>query len=103
MIKVSVMYPNGENSTFNIEYYRDTHMPMVMELVGDACKKTAIDEGLAGGAPDQPPMYMAIGHLYFDSIEKFESAFGPHMKAIQADIPNYTNTSPTLQISRVID
>jgi uncharacterized protein (TIGR02118 family) len=40
-------------------------------------------------------------HLYFDSIEAFQNAFGPHAQAIMGDIPNYTDIQPTIQISEV--
>ena len=31
MIKVSVMYPNGEGKHFDMEYYVNTHIPLVEE------------------------------------------------------------------------
>ena len=40
-------------------------------------------------------------HLLFDSIEAFRHAFDPHAEAIVGDIPNYTDTQPTIQISDV--
>jgi len=42
-----------------------------------------------------------MGHVYFDSLEAFQTAFGPHAEAIMADIPHYTDSQPTLQISEV--
>jgi uncharacterized protein (TIGR02118 family) len=42
-----------------------------------------------------------MGHIYFDSVEAFQTAFGPHAETIMADIPNYTDIEPTLQISEV--
>ena len=33
MIKVSVMYPNSPEGTFDIEYYCNTHIPMVGGLL----------------------------------------------------------------------
>jgi len=42
-----------------------------------------------------------MGHLYFDSVDAFQTAFGPPSAEILADIPNYTNTQPVLQISDV--
>jgi uncharacterized protein (TIGR02118 family) len=42
-----------------------------------------------------------MGHLYFDSAEAFQAAFAPHAQAIMADIPNYTNIQPAIQISEV--
>ncbi len=75
---------------------------MVAELTGDACKGTSIDSGLAGGAPGQPPTYVAIGHLLFDSVEAFQGAFAPHASQIMSDIPNYTSIAPIIQISNVV-
>ena len=101
MIKVSVMYPNGKGSTFDIAYYCDKHMPMVKQKLGAALKNLAVEQGLAGGEPGAPPAYLAFGHLYFDSVDAFQAAFGPHASSILSDIPNYTNTQPVLQISEV--
>ena len=52
------------------------------------------DAGVAAG-------FIAMGHIYFESVEAFQTAFGPHAEAIMADIPNYTDIQPTLQISEV--
>ncbi|WP_179404517.1 EthD family reductase [Burkholderia guangdongensis] len=101
MIKVSVFYPNTDGGTFDFAYYQDSHMPMIQRLVGDACKRIEIDEGLAGGLPGQPPTYRAAGHLFFESLEAFQTTFGPHAKAILSDVPNYTNLAPIVQISAV--
>src|SRR4051794_11727845 len=101
MIKVSVMYPNGKGSSFDIAYYCDKHMPMVRRKLGPALKSLAIEQGIAGGEPGSAPAYLAFGHLYFDTVEAFQSAFGPHAAEILGDIPNYTNTQPLLQISEV--
>ena len=38
MIKVSVMYPNGEDVKFDADYYKNSHLPMVSKLVGSALK-----------------------------------------------------------------
>jgi uncharacterized protein (TIGR02118 family) len=101
MIKVSVLYPSGDGKTFNMDYYCKSHMPMVQQKLGAACTKIAVEQGLSGGEPGSKPAYVAMGHLYFDSVNAFQTAFGPHAKAIMADIPNYTNVQPIIQISDV--
>ena len=77
------------------------HMPMVQQKLGPACKRMAVEQGIAGGAPGAPATYVAMGHLYFDSTDAFQAAFAPHAQSILADIPNYTNTQPTIQVSEV--
>jgi uncharacterized protein (TIGR02118 family) len=101
MVKVSVLYPNAADARFDMDYYLTRHMPMVKQKLGAACKGMAVEQGIAGGAPGQPAAYIAMGHVYFDSAEAFQAAFGPHASEILADIPNYTNTQATLQISDV--
>ena len=101
MIKVSVFYPNTEGSRFDLDYYVNSHMPMVQAEVGSALKGMGIDAGIAGGAPGQPAPYSAVGHLVFESVEAFQGAFGPKAGTIMADIPNYTDVSPVIQISEI--
>ena len=101
MIKVSVFYPHSDGTSFDMDYYCNSHMPMVREKLGDVCKNVAIDGGLGGSEPDSPPTYVAMGHLYFDSVEDFQSSFGPHAEAIMGDIPNYTDIEPVIQVSQV--
>jgi len=101
MIKVSVFYPYSDGSPFDIAYYVEKHMPMVKQRVGAACKGAAVGHGLASAVPGAPLMFVAMGHMYFDSVESFRQAFGPHQQAIMADVPNYTKIQPVLQISEV--
>ena len=102
MIKVSVMYPNGPDAQFDDAYYREKHMPMVKSLMGDYCRYYTVDKALAAGSADGNAPYIAMGHLYCDSMDDFQTGFGPHTKEIMADIPNYTNQKPIIQISEVL-
>lgn len=99
MIKVSVFYPNEEGKTFNMEYYCTKHIPMCQEKLG--CLQVAVEQGLAGAAPGTPAPYVAMGHLYFDSLEALQAAFTTHAAEIMADIPNYTDIPPVMQISEI--
>jgi uncharacterized protein (TIGR02118 family) len=101
MIKVSVFYPNKQGSRFDIDYYCNSHIPMVRQRLGAACKGAAVEYGTAGPTPGSRPAFIAMGHIYFDTLEAFQTAFGPHAEAIMADIPNYTDIEPTIQISDV--
>ena len=101
MIKVSVFYPNNEGSKFDMHYYCNSHMPMVRQKLGTACKSAAVEQGIAGATPGSRPGFIAMGHLYFETVEAFQTAFAAHAESIMADIPNYTDIQPTLQISEV--
>lgn len=102
MIKVSVMYPNGPDARFDEAYYRDRHMPMVKNLMGDYCKYYTVDRAISTGSSASNAPYIAMCHLFCDSVDDFHAGFGPHSKEIMADIPNYTGQTPIIQISEVL-
>ena len=101
MIKMSVFYPYAPDAKFDMDYYVAKHLPMVQRLCGPACKRVAADKGLGGATPGAPPRYVAMGHLYFDSLEAFQSSFMAHFTEIVADVPNFTNVAPDAQLSEV--
>jgi uncharacterized protein (TIGR02118 family) len=102
MIKVSVLYPNGDGKKFDVDYYCNQHIPMVRELLGDSLKAATVEKGLGGGSPETPATYAAMGNLYFASIDAFQHSFGPNAAKIMQDLPNYTNIEPVVQISEVM-
>ena len=102
MIKVSVLYPNEEGKRFDIDYYCNQHVQLVGGLLGDAVKGATVEKGLGGAAPGSQATYAAMGNLYFESIESFQNSFGPNAEKIMADLPNFTNIEPVLQISEVM-
>ena len=102
MIKLSVLYPSGEGNTFDMDYYCNKHIPLVANLLGDAVKGATVESGLGSAAPGSKAPYTAMGNLYFESKDSFQSSFAPHAEEIMADLPNFTNTEPTVQISEVI-
>lgn len=101
MIKVSVLYPNAPGARFDHLYYRNKHMPLVKARMGSNCKYYTVDKGIAGGAPGTPAPYVAMCHIFCESVDAFQAGFGPHATEIMADIQNYTDLSPVIQISDV--
>ena len=101
MIKLSVLYPNKEGGTFDINYYLNTHIPIVVKLLGEAIKGATVEEGLSIAAPNFNAPFLAIGNLYFESMESYQNSFGQNAPEIMADLPNFTDLEPVVQISSV--
>jgi uncharacterized protein (TIGR02118 family) len=101
MIKVTVLYPNAPDAKFDMTYYVSHHLPMVRDKCAPECRSIAAESGVAGGDPGSQAPYAAIGHLTFDSVAAFQKSFVPHAAEILADIPNYTNIKPIIQISEI--
>ncbi len=101
-IKMSVLYPSGEGKHFDMNYYSNNHVALLVKLLGDAIIGASVENGLGGAAPGDSAPFVAMGNLYFESMESFEKSFGPNAQTILADVPNYTNIEPVVQISEVI-
>ena len=102
MIKVSVMYPNTPGARFDHDYYRDKHLPLIKSRMGPALKYYTVDRGLGGGKPGAPAQFVAMCHLLCDSVESYESSYGPHAQEISRNIAEYTDLRPLVQISEVV-
>jgi uncharacterized protein (TIGR02118 family) len=102
MLKVSVLYPNQPGGKFDLDYYVNTHVPLVLDRCGSAVSPGGIERGVAGGAPGSEAPYHVVGNLLFESPEAMDRALGPHLQEILADIPNFTNIQPVMQISEVV-
>lgn len=98
MIKVYVVYPNKEDVTFDFDYYCNKHVPMIRELLGVTVKGATVDAGIASVVSGEPASYVAVSTISFDSIESFQTTFGPHAEKIKADVPNFTNAIPIMQL-----
>ncbi|CAG0936908.1 hypothetical protein TFLX_05805 [Thermoflexales bacterium] len=98
-----MLYPNRPGSTFEMNYYLNTHMPMSIERLSaqQGYRGISVERGLAGDAPGTAPAYVAMCHYLFDSMEEFLAAFTPHAALLQGDMPNYTDITPVIQVSEV--
>ncbi|GJE27877.1 EthD family reductase [Methylobacterium organophilum] len=101
MTLVSVMYPGGADARFDMDYYLTKHMPLVAERWSAlGLKEAKVVKGVA--TPDGAPApYPVIALLTWDSADAFSAAVARHGAEIFGDIPNFTNTQPSVQINDV--
>jgi uncharacterized protein (TIGR02118 family) len=94
VFKVSVLYPKSEDSTFDMDYYREKHMAILNRVMKP--DRVELERGVDGP-------YIAVGHFYFSSKEALDAGMGgPDIGEAMADVPNYTNTQPQLQVSEIV-
>jgi uncharacterized protein (TIGR02118 family) len=94
MIAVTILYPRTDESTFDMDYYTSSHMPMFAEKLGDACQGW-------GAATIADGKYAAMGWAMVTSQDAFNAAMGTHGAAVMGDIPNYTNVRPEMLIGEI--
>jgi uncharacterized protein (TIGR02118 family) len=101
MIKVSILYPNMAGSRFDADYYVNVHMPMAMKFLVSAVKAVSVEVGLSGATVEQAPPFRAVASFTCESLRAFSEAFLPAAPELRADMPNYTDIDPIIQVSKV--
>ena len=101
MFKVAILYPNGDDKTFDMDYYEKKHMPMVAGFLGKNLKFYEIDKGISGRTPNDKPPFAAIGYFYIHDVAEYNKAIAQNRDAVVNDFKNYTNIQPVVQISEV--
>lgn len=94
MIHVTILYPKTDDSTFDIDYYKATHMPLFAAALGDACQSW-------GAAKVTSGKFEAIGWAIVDSQDAFDRAMAERGAEIIGDVPNYTNVRPDIVIGEI--
>lgn len=99
MIDVMVAYPDSGTLKFDDAYYLETHAALVNDLLSEhGLRYLRVHRRLDTQSP-----YHLVAHLGFDSAKCFESAFAAVGDQLLADIANFTNAEPLLQVNEVID
>ena len=101
LFKVTILYPNGDDKTFDMDYYEKKHMPMVAGFLGKNLKFYEIDKGIAGRTPDDKVPFVAIGYFYINDVAEYNEAIAQNRDAVINDFKNYTNIQPVVQISEI--
>jgi uncharacterized protein (TIGR02118 family) len=102
MIRITVSYPNHEGAHFDHAYYQNQHAAIAREqLSSRGMLRFEIDEVLADGTGGTPPV-LAAAHIFFEDMQTFQTALAAANAALEADVPNFTNITPTILISRTI-
>lgn len=101
MFKVAILYPNGDDKTFDMDYYEKKHMPMVAGFLGTNLKFYEIDRGISGRTPGDKPPFLAIGYFYVQDIAAYTKAIAQNREAVINDFKNYTNVQPLVQVNEI--
>src|SRR5271170_3041335 len=99
---ITVMYPNKPGVTFNFDYYLKHHATLIKRLYGEGIGRLELRRGAA--TPDGAPIpYVAIINIWIGSQQAFDEAAAKHAATLIADVPNFTNTMPQIQIDEIVE
>ena len=104
MIRLIALWPKTTDSHFDMDYYLSKHVPMTKAKFQSSgiSVEGEVDEGLGTLTPGEPVPYAAIGYLLFETMEDLQKGLAAHAAEILADVPNFTNVQPQIQIGSVV-
>ncbi len=103
MVKWTVLYEHPDDPDAFVDYYANTHMPMVREIPDllryEAAKAVATPDGSEDGSA--PPYYRTF-EGYFEDVGRLQSGMSSSEgQAASADIPNFATGGATIFISEI--
>ena len=99
MIRVLVLYPRIIGKKFDLEYYKNHHIPLVKRRLNPM--RVEIDIGIP--SRDQSSPYIAVSHLLFESIEQLAASYGSAAQELNEDKLKFTDIEIITQISEVTE
>lgn len=95
---VVVLYPRTANSTFKLDYYLSTHMPLATKTRTKYGLKSWSVTQLSGDAP-----YSIHVLMEWDNREAFGKALqDPGTQEVMADVENFSSEKPVLIQGNVV-
>ena len=102
MIRACVYYPSGEGK-FDMEYYLNTHIPLVEKLMAPyGLVKVEVDKGIGGGGPGEAAPFTTVAQMVFNSMEAFQKGSEAHESEFAADVKNFTDIKPFFQVNEIV-
>ena len=95
----NVIYPNHDGARFDANYYRSSHIPLVMKVM--KATSVLLIEGVPMGSAPAP--FAMIAHFQFASSEALTAALAdPGMAEVRADVAKFTEIKPTVMLGKSV-
>jgi uncharacterized protein (TIGR02118 family) len=104
MFCVSVLYPANSTSTFNLDYYLDSHIPLAKRLLSPhGLQRVEVARSLGAFSPGNSAPFHTIGQLYFATLEGLERGLALAAPELIGDIPRYySGGEPIIQVTEIV-
>ncbi|MFN3817715.1 EthD family reductase [Blastomonas sp.] len=102
MTHIMAIYPNDAGSRFDADYYIGRHTKFAENLLtghGLIEIRSVLGRHALDGST---PPFWAISEMVFTSREAFDLAMAAHGANLFADLPNYTDVAPLLQVGTLV-
>jgi uncharacterized protein (TIGR02118 family) len=98
MVRLAIVYPNGEGKRFDLKYDIERHMAGAHQMLGPyGLVRVEVDR------PLDPGPIACVGYFYFETLDGLHRAMEARGGELVADVPNYTDITPQLYAGEVTE
>lgn len=102
MFRIILTYPDGKDAKLDFDYYIGKHVPLTKALLGEHGLIDIQANRCLQTLEGDKPGFVCITVVDFSDKEAFDTAYAIHGETLLADIPNYTNIEPEVDICEVL-
>ena len=99
---ITVLYPNVEDATFDLDYYLTKHMPLVEERFAPHGIKGWRVARFIGTPQGSKSLYSIVATLEFDHPDQFKAAIAAEGGVVLGDLSNFSSKQPVIMIGAVV-
>lgn len=97
---ITVLYPMKDNKSFDFDFYKRRHVPLIQDILGKSLHRIEVRRGQSsqdGGAPT----YVAVISIWIADWEAYEKAMATRTQELLDEVPLFTKVMPIMQIDEV--
>lgn len=102
-VTVTILYPTEPNATYDLEYYKNFHMPLMQKhWTKYGLKRWSISKFLRNTDGSSVP-YVFYGVIELESAEKLKAAFADAAwEEMANDVKRYTSVRPIMLVGELV-
>ena len=102
MIRLTALYRNSPEASFNFDYYLKNHMKLSKELLTNYGFLSYEVEKCLQTMNGDDPDYVCITHVDFENMDCLSKGLDAHGDELMADVSNYTNVDLEVELYEVV-
>lgn len=97
---ITVLYPAEGNESFDFDFYRKRHIPLIEDILGKSLHRLEVRRGQPAPAGSLP-IYTAVISIWIADWPAYERAMAIRAQELIDEVPLFTKVMPIIQTDEV--
>lgn len=98
---ITVLYPLKGNETFDFDFYKRRHVPLMQDILGKSLHRIEVRRGTAG-ADGKDPQFTCVVSILISDWTGYEKAMATRTQELLDEVPLFSKVMPIIQIDEVL-